>query len=84
MATYTIELPEQAFHTLRLAPVELFKEMRIAAAVEWYAERRISQERAAEMAGLTRYQFIDELRRRKVAAIQIDEDEILNEIYDDE
>lgn len=54
MTTLTIELPEGAFSALRRSPQEFAKEMRIAAAVQWYAEQQISQEKAAEIAGLSR------------------------------
>jgi len=33
----------------------------LAAAVEWYAQERISQGKGAEIAGLSRAEFIDEL-----------------------
>ena len=46
--------------------------MRIAAAVQWYGEQRVSQGKAAEIAGISRIAFVDELRRRHVPAIQID------------
>nr|VFJ57208.1 MAG: Predicted antitoxin, contains HTH domain [Candidatus Kentron sp. DK] len=83
MTQLAIDLPEKLLSALRLTPVDLIPEMRIAAAVQWYAERRISQERAAELAGLSRIQFIDELRRRKAPAIQIDPSELDAEIGDD-
>lgn len=82
MTHMAIDLPESVFAALRLDPTHFILEMRIAAAVQWYAERRISQERAAEIAGLNRFQFVDELRRRKVPAIQIDFSELDAEIGD--
>jgi predicted HTH domain antitoxin len=71
MATLTIELPEGAFSALRRSPQEFAKEMRIAAAVQWYAQQQISQEKAAEIAGLSRTEFLDELFRRRVPASQV-------------
>jgi predicted HTH domain antitoxin len=53
-----------------------YNEMRIAAAVQWYCERRVSQGKAAEIAGISRSAFIEELRRRRVPAIQIDASEL--------
>jgi len=70
MTTLTIELPEGAFSALRRSPPEFAREMRIAAAVQWYAQQTISQEKAAEIAGLSRVAFLDELYRRKVPAFQ--------------
>jgi predicted HTH domain antitoxin len=71
MATVTIDLPDTVFSALRLAPNEFAREMRIAAVVQWYAQEKISQEKAAEIAGLNRVEFLEELYRRKVPAIQV-------------
>ncbi|EIC23740.1 UPF0175 family protein [Thiorhodovibrio frisius] len=76
MTELTLQLPEHLFSALRLGPREFAAEMRIAAAVQWYSERRVSQGKAAEIAGLSRAAFLDELRQRRVAAIQIDVDEL--------
>ena len=73
MTQLALELPDYIFSALRLPPAEFAREMRIAAAVQWYAERRISQKKASEIAGLSRAQFIDELRQRKVPAMQLKE-----------
>lgn len=80
MATLTIELPEGAFSALRRSPQEFAKEMRIAAAVQWYAQQQISQEKAAEIAGLSRVEFFDELFRRRVPASQVTLQELVKEI----
>ena len=80
MATLTIELPEGAFSALRRSPQEFAKEMRIAAAVQWYAQQQISQEKAAEIAGLSRVDFLDELFRRRVPAAQVTLQELVEEI----
>lgn len=50
--------------------------LRIAAAVQWYAERVVSQGKAAEIAGVSRAQFIDELARREVSVSQETQEEL--------
>lgn len=65
-----IELPEGAFSALRVEPAELAREMRLAAAVKWYELGKLSQDKAAELAGLSRVEFIDALARFKVSPIQ--------------
>ncbi|MDH5641307.1 MAG: UPF0175 family protein [Nitrospira sp.] len=79
MATVTIELSAGAFSALRRSPEEFVKEMRIAAAVQWYAQQQISQEKAAEIAGLSRTEFLDELFRRRVSASQVTLEELLSD-----
>ncbi len=48
-----IELPQGASSPIAGTPEAFAKEMRVAAALFWYTQGRISAERAAEYAGLT-------------------------------
>ena len=84
MTTVSIELPETVFSALRLSPKDFVNEMRIAAAVQWYAQQQISQGKAAEIAGLCRAEFIEELFKRKVPACQVTIEELMEEIKDDD
>ncbi|MCP4396560.1 MAG: UPF0175 family protein [bacterium] len=70
MRAYTIELPESAFSALRKAPPEFLLEMKYAAVVKWYESGLLSQSKAAEIAGLSRYEFLALLARYNVSAIQ--------------
>jgi hypothetical protein len=65
-----LDLPESAFSSFRLGPAELARETRLAAAVKWYELGRLSQAKAAEFAGLSRYEFIHALSRYEVSPIQ--------------
>lgn len=59
---------------------ELTQEMRLAACVQWYAQGRISQEKAAEIAGMSRAEFLEELFRRRVPACQVELEDLIEEI----
>ena len=74
MTTVTIELPDDVFSTLRRSPREVEKEVRLAAAIDWYRRAVISQGRAAEIAGIPRADFIDALAAREIEVAQIDFD----------
>lgn len=81
MATITFELEPSAFSALRLAPIEFAREMRIAAAVQWYSQGIVSQGKAAELAGLARSELLEELHRRRVSACQVTAEELADEIH---
>jgi predicted HTH domain antitoxin len=80
MASLTIDLPDSAFSALRQAPMQLAAELRVAAAIHWYQQARLSMERAAECAGLTRAAFLAELARRRVDVFVVDQDDLLDEL----
>jgi predicted HTH domain antitoxin len=75
-----LEMPEGAFSALRKDPNEFVKELRLAAAVKWYEMGMISQEKAAEIAGLTRDEFISSLSRFNVSPFQYTAEEIEEEL----
>ncbi len=82
MPELTVELPESAFAALRKDPGEFASEMRIAAAVKWYELGMISQEKAAEIAGLSRAHFISALNRLQVSPLQYSSEELGEELQD--
>jgi predicted HTH domain antitoxin len=79
MIQLTIEMPEGALATLHQDPQEFTQALRLAAAVKWYEMRRISQGRAAEIAGLSRSAFLASLRQFGVSPFQEDAAELLEE-----
>lgn len=79
MVRMTIEMPEGALAALREDSEGFSRELRVAAAVKWYEQGRISQGRAAEIAGLSRSAFIDALGRYGVSPFQYTAEEILKE-----
>jgi predicted HTH domain antitoxin len=79
MVHMTIDMPEEALAALRTGPEGFAQEMRLAAAVKWYEMKRLSQERAAKIAGISRAEFIESLRKFGVSPFQSSADEILEE-----
>ncbi len=80
MTAITIEIPGDSFAVLRRSPSELVQEMRLAAAMLWYTQGRISHEKAAQFAGISRIALIDALAASKLPAFHVDLDELMEEI----
>jgi predicted HTH domain antitoxin len=83
MATVMVEVPDDAFSALRRSPEEFAREMRLAAAIQWYHQRWISQGKAAEIAGLGRREFLMALHHARVEASQVDIEEMKQEVERD-
>ena len=72
-----IELPDELPAALQREAAELGGELRLAASGKWYEMGLLSQGKAAEVAGLSRAAFINELARFGVSPFQETADEIL-------
>ena len=81
MPTLTFDVPDGALSALRLSPPEFVKQMRVAAALLWYSKGEISQSKAAEIAGTSRAEFINELSYRRISVVQITAEELEEEIH---
>jgi len=75
----TIELPENAFSALRSTPEKFVREMRLASAVKWYEMGLVSQGKAAELAGVSRQEFLQSLARFNVSPFQETAEELAEE-----
>lgn len=80
MARITLDLPDEVFAALRRSPDEFSRELRLAAAMHWYQLGRISQEKAASVAGLDRTDFLLALARERLDVFKVDLDELKREL----
>ncbi len=76
----TIDLPEEVLAALHTVPEKAAHELRLAAAVKWYEAGLLSQEKAAEVAGLSRAAFLASLGRFGVSPFQTTADELKAEV----
>jgi predicted HTH domain antitoxin len=70
MHTLQIEVSDETLAALRRNPAEYASDLRIAAAAKLYEVGRVSQEVAAEIAGLNRADFLLALARFEVTPFQ--------------
>ena len=68
--TVEIQLSDAAFISLDRDEARLAYELRVAAAVKWYEVGRVSQEVGAEIAGVSRTEFVTQLSRLNVSPMQ--------------
>jgi predicted HTH domain antitoxin len=80
MVEVTIELPETVFSALRQTPEAFVREMRLASAIKWYEMGQLSQGKAAEIAGVSRQEFLQSLARYDVSPFQVTPAELADEL----
>ncbi|MBL7647239.1 MAG: UPF0175 family protein [Candidatus Hydrogenedentes bacterium] len=80
MTTLTVELPDGVLSALRLSPSEFSGELRLAAAMTWYEAGKVSQEVAAEIAGLCRTDFLLALARMGQNSFRVDLNDLDREL----
>ena len=71
-----LDLPEAAFSSLRTTPERFVRELRLAAATKWYEMGLLSQSKGAEVAGVSRQEFVEALGRFGVSTVQSSPKEI--------
>jgi len=75
----TVHVPAEAFAMLRLSPEETAREIRLAAAMHWFAQGIVSEEKAALFAGLSRSEFLRALAKAEIPAFHVDVSELRRE-----
>jgi predicted HTH domain antitoxin len=76
----SFEINRDSLSALRKDPEHFLPEMRLAAAVKWYELGMLSQSKAAEVAGISRSEFLVSLSRFQVSPFQYGADEIADEV----
>ena len=71
-----ISIPESAVFPVSASDEEFARGLCLAAAIFWYDKGLISQDKGAEIAGLTRVEFIDALGQANVSAPQTSVEEL--------
>jgi predicted HTH domain antitoxin len=72
MTHIAMDLPDEVFSARKQPPREFIKDLRLAAAIHWYARGEISMEKGAMIAGLDRVDFLAALAAEQVEVFNID------------
>jgi predicted HTH domain antitoxin len=80
MKSITIEVPDEMTTLGGGTDEQLAGAMRLATAILWYRQGRISQGKAAQIAGLNRVLFLNALNDAQVDAFQVSEEELVREM----
>ncbi len=78
--TITVHVSDALLQDLATSPEELNREIRLAAAIHLYSRGLISQGKGAEIADLSRWDFIQALGRAEVPACQVSSKELTEEV----
>jgi predicted HTH domain antitoxin len=73
-----VELPDELFAQLRKEEIE--SKVKEALVMELLREHRLSQGKAAEILGISRYELIDLMTNHRVPVIDLDTEELKNEL----
>lgn len=77
--TIHMKFPVDVFAIFKQTPEEFSHAIRLAAAVKWYEMGKVSQEKAAGIAGLGREDFLLALAQFQVSPFQYSAAEVLRE-----
>ena len=76
----TLDIAENAFSVLKQSPDEFVQELLAAALSKWYELGKISQSKAAEIAKLSRLEFLEVLKQHNVSPFQLSKEELEKEV----
>ncbi len=76
MSTVKVEVPDEALVSLKTDPDAFSKELPLLAAVKLFELGRLSSGRAAQLAAVSRVEFLESLGRYGVSPFDLSEEEL--------
>ncbi len=73
--TVTFEISQGVLASLKSGPLDLMRNIRLIAAIDYFREKKLSLGKAAELAGINRIVFMDVLTAKNITHFDFDESE---------
>ena len=80
MSTIELEIPEEVLISLKETPETISQQLQILAAVKLFEMGKLSSGRAAQLAGMSRVQFLNSLGNYKVSPFFLSEQELEQDV----
>lgn len=75
-----LHVPEDILYTLNETKNDFIKKMRLYAAMELYRLKKLSMGKASELAGMNKVDFMFEIGKCEIPAINYDEEDFAEEV----
>jgi len=83
MAQLTVNLPDDLARSVRLSDAELEAQVKLMAALKMFELGKLSSGKAAELAGLSRRDFLDACARYRVSVANLPAEDLEEELRSD-
>ena len=80
MSTINIEIPEEVLISLKETPETISREIRVLAAVKLFELGKLSSGRAAQLAGMSRVEFLSVLGQYQVSPLSLTDEELEHDL----
>ena len=81
MEKLTLEIPEEVLISLKESPQEFSKSILMLSAVKLYEMGKLSSGRAAQLAGLSRVEFLQSLSRYNIPVFDLSTEELERDLH---
>ena len=78
--TVSFEIPQTVLASLKVGTIELARNIRLLAAIDYFHDKKLSLGKAAELAGMGRLDFMDVLSDKGIVIFDYDESMLVSEL----